>query len=321
MSAASGIAVIMTCYNEGAYIGASVRSVLGQTRADAIEQIIIADDGSAADTIAVLRDIESWDGRIQVIYGSGGGGPSQRNRAAAATSSPFLAILDGDDLWRQDKLERQLAKIASDPRIGLVYSDFFVFAGNDMATARRAGVLDIGAAQDLTCRYFLADPPIIPSTTLIRRTAFEACGGFDTSVKVFEDTDFFLRLSRICQFSLVDEPLLYKRHHGASITGRRRDLMAHHAFVALKAAADDPNLLPLVPKRLAERARKLGNQYFLVGDRESAVQLLAFSARLDPFNRRTWSSLLAAKLFPTLAMRLLGAEGRRRRAALGVPQT
>jgi len=93
--------------------------------------------------------------------------------------------------------------------------------------------------------------------------------------------------------------------------------MAHHAFVALKAAADEPALLPLVPRRLAERARKLGNQRFLLGDRAGAVRLLRLAVRLDPLNRRAWQSLLAATLFPALALRLLGSGGRARQAALG----
>lgn len=68
--------VIITCYNEGAYIGAAVRSVLDQTRAEAIDQIVIVDDGSAPETLAVLKDIETWDKRIDVAYGPGGGGPA-----------------------------------------------------------------------------------------------------------------------------------------------------------------------------------------------------------------------------------------------------
>jgi glycosyltransferase involved in cell wall biosynthesis len=319
MSAQLRVAVILTCYNEGAYIGAAVRSVLDQTRAELIDRIMIADDGSAADTVEVLKAIEGWDPRIRVIYGTGGAGlPAQRNRAITETSSPVLAILDGDDLWVKDKLERQLPVLQRDPQVGLVYADYFSFPDGTIAAAQRAGVLDIGGGEDLTGRYFLADPPIIPSTTLIRREAFDACGGFDASVRVFEDTDFYLRLSRVCQFALVNTPLLYKRNRATSITGGRKDLMAHHAFVALKAAAEDPRLMMLVPRRLAERARKLGNHHFLRGDREQSIRLLTFSARLDPFNHRAWCSLVAVKLFPKLTMRLLGADGRRRRIALGV---
>ena len=73
-----------------------------------------------------------------------------------------------------------------------------------------------------------------------------------------------------------------------------------------------------MPRRLGERARKLGNQRFLLNDRAGAVKLLRFAVRMDPFNRGSWTSLLAATIAPRLAMRLLGRAGRERQAALGV---
>nr|WP_267387362.1 glycosyltransferase family 2 protein [Sphingomonas sp. GC_Shp_3] len=313
------VAVIMTCYNEGPYIGAAVRSVLDQTRADLIEAVVIADDGSDPATLAVLRDLERWDARIRVLYGEGGVGvPGQRRRAIAETRAPVLAILDGDDLWTPDKLERQMPVLAGDAAVGLVYADFYVFPDGDVGAARRAGVLDITAEADLSRTYFLNDPPIIPSTTLLRRDAYDAANGFDAAVRVFEDTDFYLRLAGVTRFALVDMPLLYKRQRGTSITGGRKDLMAHHAYVALKAAADAPALLPLVPRRLAERARKLGNHRFLLNDPAGAVRLLRLAVRLDPLNWRAWQSLVATSLFPGLALKMLGAGGRARQAALGV---
>src|SRR4051812_12663277 len=85
------VAVIMTCYNEGPYIGAAVRSVLDQSRAEWIDAIVIADDGSDTATLAVLREIEGWDARITVLYGPGGVGlPGQRRAAIAETDAPVL---------------------------------------------------------------------------------------------------------------------------------------------------------------------------------------------------------------------------------------
>jgi glycosyltransferase involved in cell wall biosynthesis len=312
----ASVAVIMTCYNEGQYIGDAVRSVLDQTWASRIKEIVIADDGSQEETLTVLREIEGWDSRITIIYGKGGVGlPGQRCRAIEMTQAPIIAILDGDDIWVPEKLERQLPIIESNQDCGIVYSDFFTFPEKDISVARRAGVLDISGAANASVTYFLNDPPIIPSTILIRRAAYEASGGFNPEVRIFEDTDFYLRIAKMVGFALVNEPLLYKRNRVSSITGGRNDLMAHHAFVALKAAADNPELLPLVPRRLAERARKLGNSKLLLNDRQGAVELLSLAVRFDPLNWRAWTSLVAAKLFPVLALRMLGKE---RQAALGV---
>lgn len=313
-----GVAVVLTCFNEANYIGDAVRSVLKQTCADLIVSIVIADDGSDEPTLQELRRIELWDTRIKIIYGSGGNGiPAQRNLAIAATSAPVLAILDADDLWSAEKLEVMLPAL-DDSDIGLVYSGYYSFGGDDVATARRARVRDITGDADLTRAFFLTDPPIIPSTVLLRRRSFEACGGFDPTIEVFEDTDLFIRLSRVCKFAFIERPLLYKRSHPLSVTGSRKDLMAFHGLVALKAAAEDPRLLALVPRRLAERARKLGNYRFVLGDREGARHLLRFAVRLDPTNVRAWGGYLAVRWFGAPARHLLAGRLRARRLSLGV---
>jgi hypothetical protein len=226
--------------------------------------------------------------------------------------------LDGDDVWTQEKLELQVPVMLSNPHVGLVYSGYSTFAANDLAGAHRARVRDITAEANLPRAFFLCDPPIIPSTTLIRRSAFEACGGFDATIRVFEDTDLYLRISRLCRFAFIATPLLYKRSRASSITGGRNDLMAYHALVALKAAAHDPRLLPLVPRRLAERARKLGNYYFLLGENARARPLLRFAVRLDPTNLRALASLAVSTCVPGIAHALMGSRWKSRRAALGI---
>jgi glycosyltransferase involved in cell wall biosynthesis len=312
------ITVALTCFNEGPYIGAAVRSVLAQTRSDLVESIIIADDGSDPKTVATLREIEAWDSRIKVLYGRGGNGlPAQRNLAFSHGQGTLLAILDGDDLWAPRKLELQLPHF-DDASVGLSYTGYFTFEGQAPVDPQRAPVRDVTDAADLTRHYFLNDPPIIPSTTLMRRSAFEACGGFDASIRVFEDSDLYIRLSRTARFAFLPEPLLYKRTRAASITGGRRDLLAHHALVALKAAADEPRLLPLVARRLAERARKLGNQRLLAGDVEDARRLLRFGRSLDPLNAGIWASLVAAA-FPRPARRLMAARIATRKAPQVIP--
>jgi glycosyltransferase involved in cell wall biosynthesis len=314
---------MMTCYNEGPFIEEAVRSILAQTRQDLIDVIVIADDGSAPETVAVLKAIEALDPRIRVLYGPGGLGlPGNRNVAADHCTGDYIAILDGDDIWAPTKLEEQCVVLDRNSSIGLVYAGYFTFPNGNLDAARPARVLDIsdskgGPVGALTKRYFLNDPPIIPSTIVVRRELFEKVGRFDATIRVFEDTDFFLRFSKLCDFALVSTPLLYKRNHLASITGARKDLMMHHARVAFGFAASEPALLPLVPRRLAERARKLGNQRFLAKDREGALALLRLATKLDAWNGRAWASLIAVSVFGVPVERLMKETLATRRSALG----
>ena len=313
------VGVLMTCFNEGAYIEAAVRSVLDQTEAAAVRRLVIIDDGSAPATIEVLQQVSRLDGRIDIVYGPGGYGlPKNRNLAAArCLDCDVLALLDGDDLWGPDKLEKQLAVLAARPDIGLTYTGYSTFANDDLTTARPARVLNLDGARDLTRRYFLNDPPIMPSSVVMRRDAFQTVDGFDASIRVFEDTDFYLRLSRITGFCAVDEPLIFKRTHSASITGDKTRLMAHHAAVAFAFAATEPRLLALAPKRLSERARKLANVQFMLGVNDHAVRLYRLATALDLSNLRAWAGLglawLGAGPLRGVFARLL----RRRASALG----
>lgn len=313
------VAVIMTCYNEGPYIGAAVRSVLDQTRADAIDHIVIMDDGSDAATLAVLKDIGTWDPRIDITYGPGGYGlPRNRNLASArCPDSPLLAILDGDDLWAADKLEKQLARLEADPSVGLVYTGYSTFADQDLDGGRASHVLDLSSAPDLTRAYFLNDPPIMPSSALMRRSAFEAAGRFNEAIRVFEDTDFYLRLSRVTRFAAIDEPLIGKRNRTSSITGKRQGLMAHHAFVAFNFAAQETRFLPLVPRRLAERARKLGNLEYYEGHVAEARRFWALAVQLDPTRPAAWAGWALGALGGAWARRLLAPLFASRAATLG----
>ena len=312
------VCVVMTCFNEGPYIGAAVQSLLAQTRADAIAKIVIMDDGSDVATREALDEISVLDPRIEVVYGPGGAGQAaNRNAAILRCDAPLVAILDGDDLWVETKLQRQLDLMAVSPDVGLIYTGYHLFHEFDIAAARPVHVADLGDARDLTLAYLLNDPPILPSSVLMQRSVFVEAGRFDPSLRVFEETDLYLRMSRLTRFAAIDEPLIYKRNRANSITGRRRPLMAHHAFVAFNFALDEPRLLPLVPRRLAERARKLGNVEYYQGSTATAATFFRLAVSLDARNLRAWGGLIVAALGGARGRKLLQRRLRSRSRAYG----
>lgn len=310
--------VVITCFNEGQYIEDAVQSVLDQTILDRVHSIFIVDDGSTKTTIEVLNDISNLDSRIKIDFGPGGNGVSaQRNLAISKGSAHYIAILDGDDIWEPDKLAQQIDLLDKRSEIGLVYSDYYMFADSDRGSQRRANATDLSQAMNQTQAYFLCDPPIIPSSTIIRRTVVESIGGFDENIRMFEDSDLWIRLSRISRFGFVNKPLIKKRYHKASLTGANMNVMPYHTEIALKAVRYDPDLLEFVPRRLAERARKLGNQFYLLRDTSAARRTLRLSIALYAFNPRSWASYLVVLLIPNLSYRVLKSRLEARRRALG----
>lgn len=312
------IDVIITCYNEGQYIEDTLRSVLDQTAAKRIQSITIVDDGSTEATVQILKRLEALDPRITIEFGPGGKGISaQRNLAIGKGTAAYVAILDGDDIWEPEKLACQTALLDQEDVLGLVYSDYYAFADGDPGSERRANAADLSQAKNQTQAYFLCDPPILPSATIIRRKVFESSGGFDEGIRMFEEADLWIRVSCISRFGFVNKPLTKKRYHRSSLTGANLDVMPDHVAIALGAIKFDPDLLRFVPRRLAERARKLGNQHYLLGNPAAARKLLKLSIALYAFNPRTWASYLVVCLIPQLSYRLLKPRLQARRRALG----
>jgi glycosyltransferase involved in cell wall biosynthesis len=307
------ISVIITCFNEGRFLNAAVNSVLGQTRSDLIDRIIVCDDGSDAETQIVLRSLPFRDPRISLLPAdplkvAGVRGVSRnRNRGVAATQSPLIAFLDADDIWQPTKIEQQIAVLLATPTTSLVYTGFWLFWSDGRAPPTIAPLVDLSDEADQALAFFLNDPPIVPSTVLMRRTLWDQLGGFDEKLEVFEDTEFFFRSTVHGRAAAVTTPLIEKRLHELAVTSNRSQLMKHHAYVAFHVAGQNPRLLRYVAERLSERARKLGNLEALDGNRESAANLLASAISLNPFNFRAWvtfvlhyfggaSALRAAKL-------------------------
>ncbi len=99
------VSIVMPSYNTGKYIKQSIESVLSQTYAK--WELIIVDDGSTDNTHDVLKEFK--DERIRVFVNSKNSGAAvSRNKAIYEAKGEWVAFLDSDDLWTDDKLEKQI---------------------------------------------------------------------------------------------------------------------------------------------------------------------------------------------------------------------
>lgn len=99
------VSIIMPCYNAADYIKASIDSVVAQTYRN--WELIIVDDCSTDISPEIIR--QQTDSRIRMIENSANCGAAvSRNKAIEAAAGRWIAFLDSDDLWEQDKLSKQL---------------------------------------------------------------------------------------------------------------------------------------------------------------------------------------------------------------------
>ncbi len=231
--AAPAVSVITPCYNAARFVGATVECVRAQTFAD--WELVVVDDGSTDDPAAVLAPQLATDPRVRLIRQANGGVARARNAGvrAASPGSRYLYFLDADDCPRPDMLERLVGYLEARPQVGMAFCDFSLIDGEGKPLPdppQRNGPSSRYVPWGLSARRLPDDCPetpfvaifglavIIPSISLIRRSAFEQAGGWDEGFgHVFEDTDLFLRVALRSAVHYLPERLLdYRQHAGQS---------------------------------------------------------------------------------------------------------
>lgn len=245
------LSVIMASYNGADYVGAAVRSVLSQTFRDF--ELVIVDDGSRAETVAILQHLASGDSRIRVIFGEHQGQIATLNRALDACRGALLARLDHDDIAQPSRFAQQVAYLDAHADCVMVGTRtcFIDTAGNDIGGADEARTMR-------TLRHApLAFPPRVPfvhgSTPMMRADVFRSVGGFRAEFTAAEDRDVSWRMAACGRVARLGEPLVKHRLHDRNLskTGRRTQILSHF-FCDLSAAATALGLDDAAARRCIE---------------------------------------------------------------------
>lgn len=199
------VSVIIPVFNGAKYVGQAIYSALGQTYDN--YEIIVADDGSTDDTAAVLNQ---FGDKITVLRLNHAGICATRNAAIRESNGEFIALLDCDDLWEPEKLQKQMAYFKAHPELALVYSystNFTNETEGDVALVKKID-FEGNIFKDIFFKNSFAN-----STIVMRREAFDTVGGYDESLKAMEDYELNLRISRKYKIGRVPESLVRRRIH------------------------------------------------------------------------------------------------------------
>jgi glycosyltransferase involved in cell wall biosynthesis len=166
------------------------------------------DDGSTDDTEEKIKDIK--DERVHYFCMSKNSGASRaRNAGVEKTQYEIIAFHDSDDVWKPEKLEKQMECWEADPELVMVYcaltytdpdtGEPVVFPFSDISRENLNGDL---------YEFLLHRNTIDTPTMLLKKQTFMQAGGFDPLYPPLEDWEFNLRVSRLGRIGFVDEPLL-----------------------------------------------------------------------------------------------------------------
>jgi glycosyltransferase involved in cell wall biosynthesis len=270
------VSVVMAARDASETIGEAISSVVAQTHGE--WELVVVDDGSTDRTAAVARGF--GDARIRVVEAGRVGVLAQlRNRGIDETTGEWVAILDADDAWLPEKLERQLATAGD---AGVLHSDAF-----RLVDGRREHV-PVPRARGPLFDALVQNNFVYSSSVLIRRELLAEHGAFDPDPELWGSPDYelWLRLAQVTPFRYLDEPLLLYRVHRAQMSA---DVprMSRGALAALRRHSD-PSAQPVI--------RRLGMLRQLAGEPDRGRRELLRALRKRPLDPLAWRWLVRSLL-------------------------
>ncbi len=212
------VTVILAAYNEESAITPTVRSLLAQTYPE-FEVIVVNDgstDGGQTEAIA-----QSFGGRIRYFSKPNGHVASALNFGIREMRGAYFSWLSHDDLYKADKIERQMAVAAAGDAETIFYCDFEVLEVPD----GKLTPVRLPPQPPEHFRWYLATANSLHGCTLlIPKHCLDECGPFDEALKTTQDYDMWFRLARRCRFVHVPGIFVTSRHHAAQGTVALKDV-------------------------------------------------------------------------------------------------
>lgn len=209
------ISVIFPFYNAEKYLCEAVDSVLSQTFGDF--EMICIDDGSTDKSFEILNSYE--DNRIRIFQQENGGPHAAYNAALSEATGKYVAVMDSDDVCKENRFERQAGFLDCHPSIGVVgsYPEFIDSEG------KVSGKWAIPTSPNWVRRRLAAFPPVLHPTTMYRREIYQTLGGYP-EVRYAEDYAYWTKIARNFDLANIPEVLLSHRWHDHNVSCEHADI-------------------------------------------------------------------------------------------------
>ncbi len=290
--------VVIPAYNASPYITDCLNSVLAQCEKDF--EVIVVNDGSTDNTAAMVSTFT--DARIHLLNRPNGGLAAARNTGIRAAQGEFVAFLDADDRWCEEKLAAHRQAMEADPNASVSY-DWSAFIDVE---GKRTGLMMAQTQKLLTHEALLLKNYLgNGSTSVVRRSVLEANNGFDETLYRLVDHELWVRLAfNGHHFRLVPRQLTEYRIHGASFTAdTERMLKGVEAFLAKVATYAPDSVRQLKPLVIACTHRWMARAAFVAGNYAQARKHSFQSLRHSP--QVLWRDERAAITFAAIALQAI----------------
>jgi len=191
--------VIIPSFNRREMLKSALDSVFHQSFRD--YEVIVVDDGSDDSTDEMVAE---YGKNIKYLKQENSGVSSARNRGIRKSMSPYIALLDSDDLWHKEKLMRDAEFIKKNPGIKIHQcEDIWIRAGKRVNPGRKHL-----KKEGWIFPESLSLCMISPSSAVLSRELFDKYGFFDENLHACEDYDLWLRITPFEYIGLIKEKLI-----------------------------------------------------------------------------------------------------------------
>jgi glycosyltransferase involved in cell wall biosynthesis len=200
------VSVIIPCYNGEAYLEETITSALLQTHKNV--EILVIDDGSTDASSAIAQKMP-----VRYVRQENRGLTASRNRGIRESKGEFIVFLDADDRLKPDAVETGLRILQEHPGCAMTVGDhlFISETGAYLAGSQKLFHADYHYEALLQSNFVE-----MISSALFRKSVIEKVGGFDTSLRVAEDYDLYLRIAKehrvVCHKGVIAEYRLHRNN-------------------------------------------------------------------------------------------------------------
>ncbi len=223
MGAKTLVTIVTPCFNSGRFLKQAIQSVLEQDY-PRIEYLVV-DGGSTDETLAIL---EEQMGRVRFISASDRGTADAVNRGFEMTQGDILAWLNADDYYLPGAVRAAVESLEADPGAGAVYAEaqWVDESGNILGP--------YPTVQPYDPAMLSRECSICQPTCFFRRSAYEAIGGLDISLRTVFDYDLWIRMGRSYRFISIPICSATSRMHSENLSLSQRDLVFQESIRLLK---------------------------------------------------------------------------------------
>jgi hypothetical protein len=204
------VTVVLTTYDRREFLPEAIETVTEQTY-DEIE-LVVVDDHSPESPQDIVENA-SREGLRDIIFArheENMGASAARNTGIRRANGELIALLDDDDLWEPDKIERQVAKFRrSGNEVGVVCTGIRSVDADGTTIRTKTVGYEGDITKQLLCGAIVPTPSV-----LVQPGVIDDAGLFDERLRLYEDQEWMIRLSQYCEFRSVGDPLVITVREG-----------------------------------------------------------------------------------------------------------